>query len=59
MREQQIAIKQAESRKKPGKLCDNQCPVNDMRCEACLKQQQEIIDGLEGLDALETAIKKA
>lgn len=56
MRDQKLAVKQAESRKKPGKLCDSQCPVNDMRCEACLKQQQEIIEGLEGLNALEITI---
>ena len=53
---QKMAVQQAESRKKPGKLCDSQCPVDDMRCEACLIKQQEIIDGIEGLNALETAI---
>lgn len=56
MRDQKMAVQQAESRQKPGKLCDSQCPVNDMRCEACLKQQKEIISGLEGLTTLETAI---
>lgn len=56
MRDQKKAVQQAESRQKPGKLCDSQCPVNDMRCEACLKQQKEIISGLEGLTTLETAI---
>ncbi len=57
MQDQKLAAQKLENRPKPGKLCHKLCPVNDMRCEACLSEQQNIIDSLENLEQITNNFK--
>lgn len=58
IQDQKHAMQKLESRPKPGKLCHKLCPVNDMRCEACLSEQQNIIDTLENLEQIMEDLKE-
>lgn len=58
IQDQKHAMQKLESRPKPGKLCNKSCPVNDMRCEACLSEQQNIIDALENLEQIMEDLKE-
>ena len=46
------------SGEKPGQLCSPTCNINDTRCEACLAEQQKILDAIDEAQALELAINK-
>lgn len=59
LQDQKLAAQKLENRPKPGKLCHKLCPVNDMRCEACLSEQQNILAALENLENLEQAISNS
>lgn len=46
-------------KKKPGTLCIASCTINDIRCEACLAEQEKIQAALDELQNLEAAIENA
>ena len=50
------SVNRAESRPKPGPLCNTQCEIDDSRCEACLAEQQAILDAFGEVQKLEQAI---
>lgn len=46
-------------KKKPGTLCIVSCTINDIRCEACLAEQEKIKASLGELQNLEAAVENA
>ena len=46
-------------KKKPGELCIASCTINDIRCEACLAEQEKIRAALDELQNLEAAVENA
>lgn len=46
-------------KKKPGELCIASCNINDIRCEACLAEQEKIRAALDELQNLEAAVENA
>ena len=46
------------SGEKPGQLCSPACNINDSRCEACLAEQQKILDAVDEAQDFEQAINE-
>ena len=52
-------IESLTPKKKPGELCIASCTINDIRCEACLAEQEKIRAALDELQNLESAVENA
>lgn len=52
----QNSMNEVISRPKPGQLCNSRCEINDSRCEACLAEQQQVLDAMGEAQKLEQAI---